>query len=80
MASAWRGTTVHNELDPAPNRRLLPTRPRRFGRRDVLLVEECGGLTRPHQASPQKRRALGGLREEPVDANASAGARHDSHM
>jgi hypothetical protein len=41
------------------NTRLLPTRPGRLGRRDVLFIY---GLRRPHLALRQKRRSLAGRR------------------
>jgi hypothetical protein len=32
-----------------PNRRLLRSRPKRFGRRAMIVMEDCGGLARPRR-------------------------------
>jgi len=55
------------------NTRLLLARPRRFGRRAMILMEDCGGLTWPRRRSaeslgshPECLRSAGPLLLQPV--------------
>ena len=49
----WRGRQ-------RPNTRLLPTRPERFGRRAIVLIEDCGGPAWPRSSSAESLDAHGG--------------------